>query len=99
MPVPITLAPYAWTAIRLGAMAAITLYAARNRSAEPRDPRHDQALDGVAEGMAASPHRGEAESGMNGEGRIRRTFRLGPNGPGIEVDAAALGRLRLRRVG
>jgi hypothetical protein len=55
-------------------------------------------LDDLAEGVSARPHRAEAESAMHGAGRFRRVLRLGPNGPGIEIDAAALGRLRFRRV-
>lgn len=98
MPAPIALAPYAWTALRLGAMAAVTLYAARSRGSQPKDPHVEHALDTLAEGVAASPHRAEGESGLNGEGRFRRIVRLGANGPAIEVDAAALGRVRLRRV-
>ncbi len=98
MPAPITLAPYAWTALRLGAMAAIALYAARNRNSQPKDPVRDGMFERVSEGVSASPHRAEAERGVNGEGRFRRTVRLGPNGPAVEIDAAALGRLRVRRV-
>lgn len=98
MPAPIPLAPIAWTALRLGAMAAITLYAARSRVSQPKDPAQEHVLDNVAEGVLASPHRAEAESGLNGEGRFRRTLRLGRNGPALEIDAAAVGRLRLRRV-
>ena len=98
MPAPITLAPYAWTALRLGAMAAITLYAARGRAAQPKDPAQEHLFDRLPEGVTASPHKAEAERGLNGEGRFRRTVRLGPNGPALEIDAAALGRLRVRRV-
>ena len=98
MPAPITLAPYAWTALRIGAMAAITLYAARARGTQPKDPAKDDMLDHVHEGVHAAPHRAEAERGLNGEGRFRRTVRLGPNGPAVEIDAAALGRIRVRRV-
>jgi hypothetical protein len=98
MPAPITLAPYAWTALRLGAVAAVTLYAARSRASQPKDPHVERVLDAMPEGAVASPHRAEGESGVNGEGRFRRTVRLGPNGPAFEVDAAALGRVRVRRV-
>ena len=61
--------------------------------------RIEAALDGLPEGLRAEPHRSEAEHGLHGSGRFRRVFRLGPTGPGVEIDAAALGRLRLRRVG
>ena len=98
MPAPIAFAPYAWTALRLGAVAAVTLYAARSRASQPKDPHVERVLDTLPEGIVASPHRAEGESGMNGEGRFRRTVRLGPGGPAFEIDGAALGRLRVRRV-
>lgn len=98
MPAPILLSPLTWTALRIGAVAAVALYAARGRS-HPKDAVHEQVLDDLPEGVAARPHRAEAEGAMHGSGRFRRIFRLGPNGPGLEIDAAALGRLRLRRLG
>lgn len=97
MPAPI--APLAWTAIRIGAMAAIALMAARSRAAQPRDPGPEDVLDDLAEGLRATPQRAQDENALLGEGRFRRVIRLGPTGPGLEIDAAALGRLRLRRVG
>lgn len=97
MPAPIAIGPIAWTALRLGAVAAVTLYAARGRS-QPKDARREAVLDELPEGVSAEPHRAEAERAMHGAGRFRRTFRL-PGGPGFEIDAAALGRFRLRRVG
>jgi len=98
MPAPLALGPLTWTALRIGAVAAVALYAARGRS-HPKDPAAEGVLDDLPEGVAARPHRAEDESGVHGSGRIRRTFRLRPNGPGLEIDAAALGRLRFRRVG
>ena len=97
MPAPLAIPPLAWTALRLGAMAAIAVYAARSRP-QPKHAEHEHVLDGLREGLEAAPHLAEAERGIHGNGRIRRTIRLGPNGPGVEIDAAALGRLRLRRV-
>jgi len=98
MPAPLALTPLAWTALRLGAVAAVAVYAARNRESQPKDPAHEQVLDTLAEGLRAHPHRAEAEGAMHGTGRFRRVVRLTPNGPGLEIDAAALGRFRLRRV-
>jgi hypothetical protein len=98
MPAPLALSPIAWTALRFGAMAAVAVYAARNRHSAPKVAEHEHVLDGLAEGIEAAPHVAEAERGLNGNGRIRRTFRFGPGGPGFEIDAAALGRLRVRRV-
>ena len=98
MPAPIAIGPFAWTALRLGAVAAVALYAARARS-EPKDATHERVLDDLPEGISAAPHRAEDEGAMHGAGRFRRTFRFGPRGPGVEIDAAMLARLRLRRVG
>jgi hypothetical protein len=95
MPAPIV--PLAWTALRLGAVAAVALYTARGRSM-PKDVEHDFVLNSLPEGLAAHPHRAEAEQGMHGHGRLRRTIRIGRGGPGIEIDAALLGHFRLRRV-
>lgn len=97
MPAPLALSPLAWTALRLGAAAAVALYASRGRS-HPKQADHEYVLDDLPEGLSARPHRAEAESAMHGAGRVKRTFRLRPGGPGFEVDAAALGRLRFRRV-
>ena len=64
----------------------------------PKQAEHERVLDELPEGIGTHPHRAEAETALHGQGRFRRVLRL-PSGPGIEVDAAALGRLRLRRVG
>lgn len=98
MAAPLALGPFAWTAIRLGAAAAVAIYAARSRS-QPKHAEHEHVLDELPEGLTARPHRAEAESAMHGAGRFKRTLRFGRNGPGFEIDAAALGRLRFRRVG
>ena len=94
MPAPIV--PIAWTALRLGAVAALAIYAARGRS-QPKHAEHERVLDDLPEGLGTHPHRAEAETALHGQGRFRRVFRLRA-GPGFEIDAAALGRLRLRRV-
>lgn len=99
MPAPIALSPLAWTAIRLGAVAAVALYASRGRVSDPKDPQHERVLDDLPEGLSARPHRAEAEQGVHGHGRYRRVIRLRSGGPGVEIDAVALGRLRFRRVG
>ena len=98
MPAPIALTPLAWTALRFGAMAAVALYASRAAGARESRADHAQVLDDLPEGLAAHPQRSEEEKAVHGHGRLRRTFRLRPNGPGLEVDAAGLGRVRFRRV-
>lgn len=94
MPV-FALTPFAWTALRLGAVAAVALYASRHVSA-PKDADREHMLDGLAEGVSGYSHRAEAERSVHGATRFRRVFRL-PKGA-IEIDAAGLGRIRLRRV-
>lgn len=98
MPAPIALSPLAWTALRLGAVAAVSLYAARSRVSDPKDPHHETVLDGLPEGHEFHTHKAEAENGMHGRSRFRRVIRFGPTGPAVEIDAAALGRVRFRRV-
>jgi hypothetical protein len=90
------LTPLAWTALRVGAVAAVALYASR-RASEPKDADREKVLDDLPDGLSGHSHRAEAERGVHAGGRFRRVFRL-PKGA-IEVDAAGLGRLRLRRVG
>ncbi len=92
----IPIAPFAWSALRIGAMAAVAVYASR-RVSQPKDPRHESVLDDLPEGVSGHSHRAEAERGVHGAGRMRRTFRM-PGGPALEVEAAGLGRIRLRRV-
>lgn len=94
MPV-FALTPLAWTALRVGAVAAVALYASR-RASEPKDAAHERVLDGLPEGLSGHSHRAEAERAVHGAARFRRVFRL-PKGA-IEIDASGLGRVRLRRV-
>lgn len=98
MPAPIVIGQIAWTALRLGTVAAVAYYAARH-GGPLKDAHNEATLDGLPEGLRAEPHRSEVERGVHGSGRFRRVFRLGASGPAVEIDAAALGRLRLRRVG
>ena len=94
---PAALAPLAWTALRLGAVAAVALIASRNAS-RPKSAEHQAVLDALPEGIGGHTHRSEAERAVHGHGRLRRVFRF-RNGPAVEIDASALGRVRLRRVG
>ncbi|MFN3824535.1 MAG: hypothetical protein ACK4RN_11185 [Pseudorhodobacter sp.] len=101
---PLPLAPIALYAIKGGAIAA-TLWAARRglRALAHRgrtDQRAEEALDALDEGLAHHRPRDRAEDGQsNAAGRLRRTIRWGA-GPGqaVEIDAAFLARLRLRRL-
>ena len=91
---PLPLAPIAGIAIRYGMVAVTTYAVARSIARTPHDQRAEDALDDLPEGFTA----GRGDKQANGTARIKRTFRVGPNGPGIEVDLTALGRFRIRRV-
>lgn len=92
MPLPI--APLAGLALRYGAVALAGYAAARSFQPGRRDQRAEDALDDAPEGMTL---RREAEQ-LNATGRLRRTVRLGTNGPGVEVDLSSLARIRFRKV-
>ena len=91
------LSPLAWRVARIAALAAMAAYASRQRASEPKDTVREQVLDTLPEGLTAHSHRAEAERALHAAGRFRRTLRLGPAGAGIEIEAAGLGRLRMRR--
>ena len=90
----ILLSPLAWRIFQIGLMAATILYASRSRTA-PKDAAHEAALDDLPEGVALNAHRAEAERAVHAAARFRRVLRL--PGAGFEIEAAGLGRLRLRR--
>ena len=92
----LALTPLAWTALRLGAAAAVAIYASR-RVSEPKDASREQMLDELPEGVTGHTHRAEAERAVHGAARLRRVLR-GPRGLAVEIDASGLGRVRLRRV-
>jgi hypothetical protein len=84
--------------MRIGALAAVALYASR-RASQPKDVDHERVLDEVPPGLTSHTHRAEAERAVHGTARLRRVLRLRPGGPMLEIDAAGIGRVRLRRVG
>jgi hypothetical protein len=96
---PLPLGPLAGVALRYGlryGTMAVLAYALTHRARSPlrRDQRSEDAMDELGEGVA---FRRDDEQ-VNGGARLRRTIRVGRTGPGVEIDASALGRLRLRRV-
>jgi len=100
---PLPLAPFIPVALRLGAVAAAGFALRRvlvTRIAAGRtDQRAEDALDDVADGLALhrpADRATEAVTQTNTAGRLRRTIRWGRHG--IEIDAALLARLRLRRL-
>lgn len=91
---PLPLAPIAAFALRYGTVAVATYAVARSVERGRRDQRHEDALDDAPEGMTA---RRDKEQ-VNATARMRRVIRLGSNGPGIEIDAVGLTRIRFRKV-
>ncbi len=91
---PLALTPLAWRAVQIGAFAAMAVYASR-RNSHPKDAGHEEVLDHLPDGLAAHSHRAEAERGVHAAGRYRRVLRFGSQA--VEIEAAGLGRVRLRR--
>ncbi len=87
------LIPVAGFVLRYGAMAMAGYAIARAIRPGRRDQRAEDALDETAEGLTLRREPGQ----LNGTARRRRVIRLGDSGPGVEIDFAALGRLRLRK--
>lgn len=95
MPLPLaTLAP---VALRYGALAATAAFALHRawRAAQPApyDQTAEDALDRAPEGVAARADAGQG----NGSARFRRVIRF-RGAAAFEVDLAALGRLKVRRI-
>jgi len=91
---PLPLAPITAIALRYGTVALATYALARRVELGRRDQRAEDAFDETPEGVTM---RRESEQ-MYATGRLRRVIRLGQSGPGVEIDASALGRVRFRRV-
>ncbi|MEL6550657.1 MAG: hypothetical protein AAFQ54_10485 [Pseudomonadota bacterium] len=90
----IPLAPIGAVLIRYGAVALAGYAAARAIPKLRRDQRVEDTLDTVEEGLET---RRDAEQ-VNATGRFYRVVRLGARGPAVEIDVAAMGRVRVRRV-
>ncbi len=88
------LAPVAALAVRYGTVALAGYAIARTVEKGRRDQRAEDAMDEVPEGLTA---RQEAEQ-VNATHRFRRVIRLGSDGPGVEIDATTLTRIRFRKV-
>jgi len=78
------------------ALAAGVVALARNVSVSAVDQRIEDRLDDVSEGLFA--HRDRDGTQLNAAYRWKRVVRFGKSGPGVEIDASALGRLRFSRV-
>lgn len=91
------LAPIAVTALRIGTVAAVTYYVARRTRGLPT-VHEEAAHDDIDEGVSVRHHRGQDGSQANADARMKRSIRLGRNGPGLEIDLTALGRIRIKRI-
>ena len=94
----VLLSPLALRAVQVGGALALAAYVASRRRAaagpERVDMASEDALDRVPEGSDLRIDRPNGRA--DAEGRWRRTIRFGAHG--VEIEAAALGRLRWRRV-
>ncbi len=88
------LAPIAGIAIRYGVVAVATYAITRRVQRGHFDQRGEEAMDDINEGVTL---RRDPEQ-LNGTGRFKRRIRLGENGPGVEIDITALGRVRFRKL-
>ncbi len=90
---PLPLAPLAPIALRYGAVAVAAWALTRQIERGRRDQRAEDALEDLPEGIALRREPGQGSLTT----RWRRVIRAGI-GAGVEIDIAALGRIRIRRV-
>ena len=90
---PLPLVPIAGFALRYGAVALATYAIARRVESSHYDQRTEDAMADTPEGVTLSRDGRDIRS----TGKFRRTIRFGVNGPGIEIEATTLSRLRIRR--
>jgi len=88
------LAPLVGVALRYGAIALAAYAATRLVPKLRHDEARDDILDGIDEGLEA--RRGARQ--VNITGRWKRTIRIRPSGPGIEIDATMFSRLKVKKV-
>lgn len=93
----VPLAPFALTALRIGAVAAAAYVVKRNMRVAPKHAWRERALDDTAPGIDLTTQHEAGEANTHAAARFSRTIRLG-DGPGLEVDLALLGRIRFRRI-
>lgn len=92
------LAPIALFALRYGAVAAATYAVVRRaQAADIKDMRSEHAHEDTPEGATLRHHKGASGRQMDGSARFKRVIRFGANGPGLEIDASALGRIKIKK--
>ena len=91
------LAPLAVAALKYGSVAATVYGLTKTIHIGRTDQQSEDALDRVSEGVSA--HRPKDRAGQgNATARFRRIVRIGPRGPGVEIDIAGLARMKVRKV-
>jgi hypothetical protein len=91
---PLPLLPIAGVVLRVGLPALVGYAAARALRTGRTDQSAEDVLDGIDEGLAV--HRPRDRGQTNAAARFRRVLRWGTKG--VEIDAALLGRFRVRKV-
>ena len=91
---PLPLAYIAGFAMKYGAFALVTYAAIRTVGQLPKSQPTEDALDQVNEGLDLCRTHEE----LSAAGRLRRIISLSKTGRGVEIDATALIRVRLRKV-
>lgn len=91
------IAPIAATALRYGTVMAVAYYVAKRHKGLPKEPE-EAAHENVDEGVSVRHHRTRNAAQANADARLKRVIRFGANGPGVEIDASALGRVRIRKL-
>ncbi|MBV7379706.1 hypothetical protein [Maritimibacter dapengensis] len=91
---PLPLVPVAIALAASGSAAFATYRFVRTVDPGRRDQRAEDALDDTPEGVTLR----RAPDQTNATARIRRTFRFGPEGSAVEIDATAIGRITVKRV-
>ncbi|MEO0682560.1 MAG: hypothetical protein AAF192_19335 [Pseudomonadota bacterium] len=99
MPAPALLAaPGALKLLGWSAAGAAALYVAARARGERARPLHEEAaLDGVGDGVAVDASRDAGRTRADVRAGFRRVLRPLPGGPGLEIEGALLGRLRVSR--
>ena len=93
MPVPAI--PAAALALRFGAVALTAWAVARRIEKGRTDQRAEDALDDLPDGVTA--HRPRDREQVNATARFNRRVTFGKTGLAFDVDAAMLGRFKIKR--
>lgn len=99
MPLPAALPPLALKLGGYALTAAVAWSAARRvEMAGPRAAAREATLDEMPEGATLTRAQEDDRARLDLDARLRREFRLGPDGPGFAADLSAMARLRLKRL-